>query len=155
MSLFREQIPEYDRELVGFIVETEAFGPGDKCLLGLARLGDAGEIALDVGGEDRDAGAGEALRQHLQCDRLAGAGRSGDQSMAVGKRKRRNFGLEALPDEDRAVFVEVCHGTVLPDTSSLLSLSGVCGQPARPRRNKLDLATTERARSRSLSHCIG
>src|SRR5262249_43108706 len=112
MSLFREQIPEYDRELVGFIVEPEAFGPADKPPLGSPRLGNAGEIALDVSGEDRDAGAGEALRQHLQCDRLSGAGRSGDQSMAVGKPKRQNFGLETLPDEDRAVFVEVRHGTV-------------------------------------------
>src|SRR6266446_10348396 len=112
MSLFPEQIPEYDRKLVGLIVESEAFGPGDKCLLGFARLGNAGEIALDVGGEDRNAGAGEALRQHLQGDRLSGAGRPGDQSMAVGKRKRQNFGLETLPDEDRAVFVEVRHGTI-------------------------------------------
>jgi hypothetical protein len=32
--------------------------------------------------------------------------------MAVGKRKRQNFRLDALPDEDRAVFVEVRHGTI-------------------------------------------
>src|SRR5215467_14849802 len=112
MALFPEQIPEYDRELVGLIVEPEAFGPGDECLLGFTRLGNAGEVALDVGGEDRDSGAGEALRQHLQGDGLPGTGRSSDQSMAVGKRKRKNFGLETLPDEDRAVFVEVRHGTI-------------------------------------------
>src|SRR5262245_66474528 len=88
MALFPEQIPEYDRELVGLIVEPEAFGPGDECLLGFARLGNAGEIALDVSGEDRDAGAGEALRQHLQRDRLSGAGRSGDQSMARSEERR-------------------------------------------------------------------
>jgi hypothetical protein len=32
--------------------------------------------------------------------------------MAVGKRKRQNFRLDTLPDEDRAVFVEVRHGTI-------------------------------------------
>jgi hypothetical protein len=112
MPLFPEQVPEHDRELVGLVIETEAFGPRDKCLLGFAHLGHAGEIALDVGGEDRDAGAGEALRQHLQRDGLAGTGRSGDQSMAVGKRERQNFRLDTLPDEDRAVFVEVRHGTI-------------------------------------------
>src|SRR5262249_24593091 len=57
MSLSPKQTPEYAREVVGFIVEPEAFGPGDKSPLGFARLGNAGEIALDVGGEDRDAGA--------------------------------------------------------------------------------------------------
>ncbi len=112
MPLLPEQIPEHDRELVGLIVEPEAFGPGDKCLLGFAHLGNAGEIALDVGGEDRDAGARQALRQHLQRHRLAGAGRSGDQSVAVGERKRQNFGLGTLADEDRAVLIEVRHGTI-------------------------------------------
>src|SRR5262249_32980213 len=56
MPLSPEQIPEYARELVGLIVDPEAFGPGDESPLGSARLGNAGEIALDVGGEDRDAG---------------------------------------------------------------------------------------------------
>src|SRR5262249_827625 len=58
LSLFPKKIPEYDGELVGFIVEPGAFGRGDKCLLSSARLGNAREIALDVGGEDRDAGTG-------------------------------------------------------------------------------------------------
>src|SRR5262249_40154512 len=111
MPLLPEQVPKHDRELVRLIVETEAFGPGDKCVFGLTCLGTAGAVARDAGGEDRDSGAGEALRQHLQGDGLPGTGRSSDQSMAVGKRKRKNFGLETLPDEDRAVFVEVRHGT--------------------------------------------
>src|SRR5262249_14145346 len=52
MPLLPEQTPEYDRKLVGLIVDPEALGPGEKCLFGFARLGNAGEIALDVGGED-------------------------------------------------------------------------------------------------------
>src|SRR3712207_7184980 len=34
--------------------------------------------------EHGDAGAGEALRQHLQGDGLAGAGRAGDEAVPVG-----------------------------------------------------------------------
>ena len=57
MALLAEQVPEHDRELVGLVVEAEALGARDEGLLGLARRGDAGEIALDVGGEHRNAGA--------------------------------------------------------------------------------------------------
>ncbi len=49
MPLFPEQVPEHDRELVGLVIETEAFGPRDKCLFGFAHLGHAGEIALSQG----------------------------------------------------------------------------------------------------------
>src|SRR5262249_37100069 len=130
MPLFPEQVPEHDRKLVGLVIETEAFGPRDKCFLGFAHLGHAGEIALDVGGEDRDAGAGEALRQHLQRDGLAGTGRSGDQSMAVRKRTPQTLRLYPLPDEDRAVFVEVRHGTIPSGQLVALSLSRARGSTA-------------------------
>src|SRR5262249_60511098 len=94
MPLLPEQVPKHNRELVRLILETEAFGPGDKCFLGFTRLGNAGEVALDVGGEDRDAGAGKPLRQHLQGYGLPGAGRSSDQSMAGVKRMMEHFSLK-------------------------------------------------------------
>ena len=47
-------------------------------------LGDAGEVALDVGHEDRHTQAREAFGQGLQGDGLAGAGGTGDQAVAVG-----------------------------------------------------------------------
>src|SRR5258708_29104500 len=104
MPLFPEQVPEHDRKLVGLVIETEAFGPRDKFLLGFAHLGHAGEIALDVSGEDRDARAGKALRQHLQRDGLSCYCRSDDQSMAGGKPKLQNFRIATLSDSDRAFF---------------------------------------------------
>ena len=48
-----------------------------------ARLAHAGQVALDVGGEDGHADAAECLGQHLERDGLAGAGRAGDQAVTV------------------------------------------------------------------------
>ena len=109
MALLAEQIPEHHRKFVGLVGEAEALGARDKRVLGLARFRDAGEIALDVGGKHRHARAREALRQHLQGDGLAGAGRSGDQPVPVRQRQRQKLGLGALADEDFAVRVDVCH----------------------------------------------
>ena len=53
-----------------------------------AGLGDAGEVAFHVGHEHRHADRGEALRQRLQRDGLAGAGGAGDQAVAVGERRQ-------------------------------------------------------------------
>ena len=55
--------------------------------------------------EHRHAGAREPFGQDLQRHRLAGAGRAGDQPVAVGERKRQDFGLLALADEDRRAVV--------------------------------------------------
>jgi hypothetical protein len=48
-----------------------------------AGLADAGQVALDVGHEDRHADFREILGQGLQGDGLAGAGGAGDQAVAV------------------------------------------------------------------------
>ena len=55
--------------------------------------GNAGQVALDVGGKHRHAGIGKALGQDLQRHRLAGAGRAGDQAVAVGVFQRQIFAL--------------------------------------------------------------
>ena len=46
--------------------------------------GEAGEVALHVGDEGRDAGGRKPFDDALQGDGLAGAGRAGDQAVAVG-----------------------------------------------------------------------
>jgi len=72
--------------------------------MGFAGPADAGQIAFDVGGEHRRAEPGKALCQHLQGDRLAGAGSAGDQAVAVG----RNAGLrdqQAVAATDHQLFV--------------------------------------------------
>jgi hypothetical protein len=48
-----------------------------------ARLGEPGQIALHVGGEDRDAGVGELLGDSLQPLGLPRSRRAGDQAVAV------------------------------------------------------------------------
>ena len=48
-------------------------------------LADAGEIAFDVGGEDRHADAAERLGHDLQGHGLAGTGGAGDQAVAIGE----------------------------------------------------------------------
>jgi len=53
--------------------------------MGVAGLADTGQIALHVGHKDRHTEAGKLLGQHLQGDRLAGAGGASHQAMAVGK----------------------------------------------------------------------
>ena len=51
------------------------------------RAREPGEVALDVGGEDRDAGGGELLGQQLQGLGLAGAGRPRHQPVPVEHRR--------------------------------------------------------------------
>jgi len=52
----------------------------------------AREVALDVGGEDGDARAGQLLCQHLQGHGLAGAGRTRDEPVAVHHAQRQADG---------------------------------------------------------------
>ena len=53
-----------------------------------AGCGEAGQVALDVGDDDRDAGGGQLLGQHLQRLGLAGAGGARDQAVPVHHRQR-------------------------------------------------------------------
>ena len=65
-------------------------------------LGDAGQVAFDIGHEDRHADAGKALSQGLQGDGFARAGGTGDEAMAVGfVRKQETLGFAALGNQDR------------------------------------------------------
>ena len=109
MALLAKQIPKHYREIVRFVVETYAFGAGDQRLLGLTGGGDAGQVALDVGGEYRHARARKSFGQHLQGDGLTSAGRARDQAMSIGERQRQQLGLETLADENCALRVDVCH----------------------------------------------
>ena len=64
-------------------------------------LRDAGEVAFDVGHEHGHADAGEALGHGLQGDGFAGAGRAGDEPMAVGfVRAQETGGLAVLRNQD-------------------------------------------------------
>ena len=86
VTLLAEQIPEHDRHRFPVVILHLHFhGALGRPAGGLAAgLGHAGNIALHIGQEHRHAGAGKALSQTLQRDGLAGAGRAGDQPVAVG-----------------------------------------------------------------------
>ena len=61
-------------DTVGAFTEPGVFG---------TRRRDAGEVALDVGGEHRHARGGELLGKHLERAGLSGAGGSGHQPVPV------------------------------------------------------------------------
>ena len=119
MTLLSKQVPENNRELVGFVIQSEALGPADESFLGFAGLRDAGQIALDVGCKDGDPRPRQALSQHLQGDGLAGTGGSGDQAVPVRECDSQNLRLAALADENGAVRINVRHGMTLALSSSL------------------------------------
>ena len=87
MALLAEHVPEHRRELVGLECEAHLAGALDDEILGFADFGDAGEVALDVGGEYRNAGARKSFRHHLQRHGLSGSGGAGDEAVPVGKRR--------------------------------------------------------------------
>ena len=109
MALLAEHVPEHRREFVGLIVEAEPLGAADQRLLGLADRGNARQVALDVGGKNRNAGARQAFGENLQGDGLAGAGCACDQSMTIGEGQRQQRGFLALADEYRPVRVDFSH----------------------------------------------
>lgn len=85
VALLAEDVPEGDRGGLELKAgELEALEAGVEFWVGRAGLGDAGEVALDVGGEDGDTDRGEGLGHDLEGDGFAGAGSSGDEPVAVG-----------------------------------------------------------------------
>jgi len=86
VALLAEDVPEHHGvEVVVIRVQADFFRPLHQEILALAAHGNAGQIALDVGTENRHASFREPFGEDLQRDRLAGAGRAGDQAVAIGK----------------------------------------------------------------------
>ena len=113
VALFAEEIPIDGGEGLGLPIGHADVGAalGDPVLLD-ALGADAGEVALDVGGEDGDAGGGQPLGEHLERHGLAGAGGAGDEAVAVGELQLQPFRFDALAQINAAVDV---HGILLPN----------------------------------------
>ncbi len=67
----------------------DALGPCRQLLAACRGRRQAGQIALDVREEDRNAGRGQLLGHHVQGDGLAGAGGAGHQSVPVHHGQRQ------------------------------------------------------------------
>src|ERR1700730_2119874 len=100
MTLLAEYIPKHRRKLVGLEGETHFAGPLEDKILGLAHLGDAGEVSLDIGREYRNARTRKSLGHHLQRNGFSGSGGAGDQTMVICERERQPGGLFTLADEN-------------------------------------------------------
>ena len=84
VALLAEDVPEGDGAGgEGEVVDLELLYPVGNFRVVDARLADAGEVSLNVGGKDGDADAAEGFGHYLQGDGFAGAGGAGDQTMAV------------------------------------------------------------------------
>src|SRR5438067_7278137 len=84
MPLFAEHIPKGDRACrVGEVGELQLLYPSIDFRILLARLGDAGQISLDVGSKHGHADPAEPLSHHLQSYCLARARCSCDKAMAI------------------------------------------------------------------------
>ena len=66
MTLLAEHVPKNRRKLVGLEAEFHFAGALDDKVLGLAHLGDAGEVAFDIGREHRNPCARKSFSHHLQ-----------------------------------------------------------------------------------------
>ena len=130
MALLAEQIPEHDGKTIGLVGKVHLLGALDEGILGFARGGNAGQIALDVGGKDGDAGIGQAFGENLQSDGLAGTGRARHQAVAVRQLEREIFGLGAFTDKNLAVHIDRRHRSNFSARAKLNKSSG-CFAPRR------------------------
>ena len=99
VSLLAEDVPEAGGiGLEGEVLDAEAADTLPEVLARVAGQTHAGQIALDVAEEDRNAHVGEGLGHHLHRDGLAGAGGAGDDAVTVCHLRKK---IE--------VFLGLCH----------------------------------------------
>src|SRR5580700_2397306 len=80
------EIPKCDRKIVRRIGDPDILRPLHKVRLRVSGHRDPGEIAFDIGGENRGSRARKPFRENLQGHGLAGAGGARDESVPVAER---------------------------------------------------------------------
>ena len=103
MSRFAEHIPEDHRARRALRRQLQLLAALVHFRVGAARFRKASEIAFDVGHEHRHADRREPLGDDLQRDRFAGAGRPGDEAVAVGERRQEAEIQVAVLGNDQGV----------------------------------------------------
>ena len=135
MALLTVQVPELDGVVgitpVGIAGRSCPFGKGGVHLAGgRPRHRQPRQVALHVGDDRRHARRREAFDDPLERHRLAGAGRAGDQPVAVGARKLEHLGVRSArvrADEDA-----VRRHARAPIASRLVSRCRAKGKGRRP-----------------------
>ncbi len=90
MALFAEDIPQHYRIALRLPGGDANFRqPRQQFLALLALRGNAGQIAFDIRHKYRHADSGEGFSQLLQRHGFAGAGRAGDESVAIRHRGQK------------------------------------------------------------------
>jgi hypothetical protein len=101
MSLLAEHIPEHDRAgLSSEIVDLKLLRTLDDFRVVCPSLAQAGEIAFDVGHENRHATRTEIFRQGLQRHRFARTRGASDQAVAIRHFRQQKNRLLGLRDEN-------------------------------------------------------
>ena len=90
MPLLAEHVPEVDGSSQGHVIGHSQFAGA----FGEFRIADsgkrhAGQVAFDVGHEDRHSQLAQALGQHAQRHGLAGSGGAGNHPVAIGHRSQQ------------------------------------------------------------------
>src|SRR6516162_6706482 len=156
MPLLPEQVPEHDREPVGLVGETEAFGRATKASLA-SPASDTPERSPLTSAAKTETPARERPSAStcnvtvlpVPVAPVISPWRLANASVKISGLKL--FLTKIVPSLSRFAMAPF-----LPDNSSLLSLSRVCGQPAvAATEASASWRPHEHARSRSLSHCIG
>jgi len=102
MALLAKHVPEDNRTAGGRVGVEPELSHALLDLGGLApRLRNSGEVALHISQEHRHAAGAEAFRQDLQCYGFAGAGRPGNQAVAVGHLRKKEDLSFALGEMNR------------------------------------------------------
>ena len=120
---------------VGVIFELDVLCAFFQERLRLAFGGDAGEVALDVGGENGNAVAREALGENLQRHRLSRSGRARNEAVPVRQIERKHLRLHALSGEN-PVLVSALMPPPMVVGASILEDMHV--SKVRERRQRLD-----------------
>ena len=123
MPLFAEYVPEHGRERAVLERRHAALRQAIGDIVAVcAGLHHPGEVALDVREEHGHAHVRESLRQHLEGDGFARAGRPSDETMAVCHLRQQADGVFTRSKPDFAFVEHVCCVLLFPFIVVLLVL---------------------------------